>query len=140
MGASGSGNLLTKVFTDPTAINIGDVGRIAAAAGTGGASEIGYAAKRTAAGMNTPYQTIADQSRLEGERQRDASDRASRLALQAPKNITPDNFLSLKAKQLAALRLGMGGSGSAQAPDQSALGSTLLKAGDMTKLKTKLGQ
>lgn len=135
----GAGNLVPKLFEGKA--NFGDAVRIGLDAATSGVAELGYAANRTNEGLATPAKTLADNMGQQQQQQREAADKAGTLALQAPKNITPDNFLSMKAKQLAALRLGIGptvtGAGGA---DAGALGPTLLKAGDMTKLKTKLGQ
>jgi hypothetical protein len=101
----GAGNLGSKIISGKA--NIGDFGRIALAATSGGAAELGYAAKRTSEGMATPAKTLADNMGLQ---QREQADQAAKLEQQEkerPQTISPDDFLAKKAKQVANLRLGL---------------------------------
>lgn len=90
-----------------------------------GASDLGLqAGKRTAAGMNTPAKTAADNLSVQQKLQSEQAAKMETDLAQQPKNVSPDNFLANKAKMLQNMRLGLastisGAGGNSAAPTLS---------------------
>lgn len=109
----------------------GDIGRIAAGVATMGMSET-Y--NRVAQNVNDPFGAKNAMSNAATKAGQAASDQRAAMAGLAtsaanpPKVISPDNFLAIKAKQLAGLRLGLASTitGAAGSPPP-VLGTTSLQ-------------
>lgn len=101
----GGGSLGSKLLSGKA--NFGDAVRIGLAGATAGTSELGYAGKRTVAGMATPGKTIADNLQKTQELQSQQAARMEQQLAQRPQNVSPDNFLANKAKMLQNMRLGL---------------------------------